>query len=255
MNTYTLNLLNIDEAITGVDKMLKDAERLNASKVVAVISARVLKEAKRSREHNIHRFLAGNSCSCGLTVPSIDGEKNAVAQERIFRARGHVNWVKGELTKLFVRTWPAINMDGSFSCWWCVECGYLSAAEFDKNGAAVGRPLHECRSELYRRELLRNLRRSYVRIGHAHWNHATKSFADQVEHTLDAENEFIEFRQDEQLVHEDEPSWFVYCTVCDKEVSGHRELPRGGWLYEYRERHREEHIKDRQITWHELKRD
>lgn len=249
MNTYSLYLLEPDESIEHLDAMVKDAKRLNASKVAAVISARLLKEIKISRKHNIHRFVASTSCSCGLTLPLIEGEKNADAQERVFRARGHVNWAKGELTKLFVRTWPTINTDGSFSCWWCIECGYLGAAQFDATGAAVGRPLHECRSELYRRELLRDLRMSYVRISDAHWNHATKSFADRVEHTLDSENEFIEFRQDEKLAESNDHSWFVYCTVCDKEVSDHRDLPRGGWLYEYRERHRQEHIDGRDITW------
>lgn len=249
MNTYSLNLLKPDESIAHLDSMLKDADRLNASKVAAVISARILKEVKKSREHNIHRFIASNSCSCGLTVPRIKGEKNAVAQERVFRARGHVNWAKGDLTKLFVRTWPAVNMDGGFSCWWCVECGYLSAAEFDKNGAAVGRPLHECRSELYRRQLLRHLRSAKVQPGNENNSHLAETFANRIEQTLDAENEFIEFRQDINQAQVDKPSWFVYCTVCDIEIGNSRDLPGGAWLYENRERHRSEHIESRAISY------
>lgn len=249
MNTYPLNLLNPDESIEHLDSMLKDADRLNASKVAAVISARVLKEVKKSREHNIHRFVASNSCSCGLTVPSIDGEKNAVAQERVFRARGHVNWAKGDLTKLFVRTWPAINMDGGFSCWWCVECGYLSVAEFDDKGAVVGRPLHECRSELYRRQLLRQLRSSKSQSGNEDWIHSAETFANRIEQTLDAENEFIEFRQDINQAQVDKPSWFVYCTVCRMEIGHGPDLPGGAWLYENRERHRSQHIESRTVSW------
>jgi hypothetical protein len=253
MIEYSLKVLDADSGVKYLKQKMSEAGGPNAVKVIFAQMVSKLEDARKCQILNTHRNLAFGECSCGLSIDVPDDERFDITEERLFRTRGHIDHTVGNLTKLFVRKWPAVNTRGEFFCWWCVECGYQGNAGLGSKGEVQQRLLHECRSELYRRDLLRMLRASYVRIGHAHWNNATKSFADKVEFTLDSENEFIEFRQ---IKNDDVEldSWIVFCTVCDEQVSEPLESENDKWLYEYRERHRDEHISGREISWHKIDR-
>ena len=255
MITYDLALLDIEPSIHELTAKIHERGQSNTVRVFINQHKASLEDAQACQGLSLHRYLRDGRCSCGLSIEVAEGEPFSITQERVFRARGHVDHLKGDLTKLFVRKWPAINTDGEFFCWWCTECGYLGAA---KSGSAVSsydRPLHECRSELYRRDLLRLLRGSYVRFPQAHWNTATRNFADKIEYTLDADSEFMEFMQSKELASKGKPSWFVFCSLCNAPVSDMRDSEVDGWMYEYRERHRDTHIADRQISWDKIERD
>lgn len=237
MTEYSLQVLEVDKAIANLQMKLSAQGIANTEKLFYAQAIRDLTDATQCQLQNVHRYLASGLCSCGLKVDPIHNEPGSATRERVFRARGHIDHIKGKLTTLFVRKWPAINSAGEFFCWWCVECGYL--------GAAGQEMLHECRSEAYRRELLRELRTTYVRIGHAHYNHATRKYANLIEATLDEDSDFIKFLPVDQAAENSE--WQVFCTVCSEFVGEPCESRTAGWLYQYRERHRDFHLTDRQV--------
>jgi hypothetical protein len=234
---YSLQVLEIDQAIANLQMKLSTQGIANTEKLFYAQAIRDLTDAKKCQQENLHRYVASGLCSCGLKVETIHNEPVSATRERVFRSRGHIDHLKGKLTTLFVRKWPAISTAGAFLCWWCVECGYLGATGEDM--------LHECRSEAYRRELLRELRTSYVRIGHAHYNHATRKYANLIEATLDEDSDFIKFQPVEET--DENSKWRVFCTVCGEFVGEPCESRTAGWLYEYRERHRDFHLTDRQM--------
>lgn len=255
MITYDLAILDVEASIKKLTAKIYEREKSNTVRVFINQHKIALEDAQECQKTSLHRYLTGGHCSCGLSVEVTDDEPFSITQERVFRARGHVDHVKGDLTKLFVRKWPAINTDGEFFSWWCTECGYLGAAEPNSGISSSDHPLHECRSELYRRDLLRLLRASVVRVPHAHWNNATRAFAEKIEYTLDAESEFMEFMQSKELASKGKPSWFVFCSLCNAPVSKMHDVQVDGWMYESREQHRDTHIVDREISWNKIDRD
>lgn len=242
MITYALRLLDIDEAVEIIKGKIERPDYPNVVKQGLSQFTAAIRDAKLCQTINVHREVASGLCSCSLQISVAEGEKSAIAKERLFRTRGHVDHSKGKLTRIFIRKWPAINTDGEFYCWWCLECGYLGEASLSNPKP----PIHQCRSEGYRRDLVRMLAGSSPRIGHAHWIHATKHFKKVVESSLDDESEFIEFRQEPGELEPHSKSWFVFCVECDSKVS---ELfaENEWWLYEFRERHRANHLSEEPV--------
>lgn len=167
MIRYSLRVLDVDGAIPIIMERIAKPETPNVVKTGFSQVIGSLKDAKDCQKKNLHRQIGWAECSCGLMVDTYDGDTFDVVSERLYRTLGHVDHAEAKLTKLFVRKWAARSTDGSFFCWWCVECGYLGKAEVKANGKVATTPLrdHECPSERLRRELLANLKKCLVKPG------------------------------------------------------------------------------------------
>ena len=117
MITYDLAILDVEASIKKLTAKIYERGKSNTVRVFINQHKIALEDAQECQKISLHRYLTGGHCSCGLSVEVEDDEPFSITQERVFRARGHVDHVKGDLTKLFVRKWPAINNDGEFFCW------------------------------------------------------------------------------------------------------------------------------------------
>jgi hypothetical protein len=92
-------------------------------------------------------------------------EESLDIQELVFRSVGHIDHTRGELTKTFVRKWPATGLNTDFYCWWCVECGYLGEVKLGKSGEPNEPLNHECPSDRLRRQMRVALKKNLVKPG------------------------------------------------------------------------------------------
>ncbi len=163
MTKYSTWVLNSEESIKRCDELLASPTLLNVAKVATNQSKLQLVDGQLSRRNNIHRFIWGGHCSCGLSVSKPD--ESLDVQEHVFRSQGHIDHTRGALTKTFVRKWPAIGLTSEFYCWWCVECGYLGEVKPGKSGKPKEQLNHECPSDRLRRQLRVALKKNLVKPG------------------------------------------------------------------------------------------
>ena len=165
MTKYSLRVLQPDEALAEINKKIQTPGYPNVVKQGLSMVTKALQDAKNCQKYNVHRQIGWAECSCGLQVESETDEKLDTVSERLFRAGGHVDHARAELTSFFVRKWRPVGLNDGFHCWWCTECGYIGEAKVSDKGKPESAPEHECPSVKLKRELLAELKRCLIKPG------------------------------------------------------------------------------------------
>ena len=164
MTKYSVRALDVDAAIPQIQERIKEPTTPNTVKLGFSMMIEKLKDSKKCQKSNIHRQIGWAECSCGLQVEAHDEESFDTVSERLFRSRGHVDHVSGQLTKFFVRMWQKRD-SASLFCWWCLQCGYLGEINVGASRRVRAVPDHQCESDRVKQELLAELKGCLIKPG------------------------------------------------------------------------------------------